>query len=856
MRTATKYRWALALVVGLGTHATAAAALKVCQARKVDAPPAAVRFDTRLGPAAIADFRNAAAGPAAVQTRAAAFYDNKRIYFVIECAEPRMDKLVAKVKPQPKDAYVFSDDCVEVFIRPQAASKQYYHFVANALGARFDEKVKDKGWTADWTARVTKSADRWTLRVVIPFAALGARPTADSVWRVNVCRQRQAGGKLELSAWSPTGTNFHDLSKFGVLLFGSDYAACIANAVVKPWTRRAADLRQRAKIDPAAAQRLDERLQAIAQDIAPVARAAKQGGISISQFAHLLTTGEAALKRIDDAAQQLDDAVRRLEVVAAMKRLAPPAKKLLVYATRAITNRQILPAPEPPKNIVRKLAVRACRGEYEPASFVVYPLETSLTLDVSATKLEGPAGSIDPSAVDIRAVKRWYQSGAGGRFPINRGQRILTPELLLKDDALVRVDHEKKENYVKLKFPDGRRKWLWISSTKTTLEERKISVKDQPIYDAKALRPVRVPRHTAKQFWVTVHVPANAAFGTYRGKIELRAGGKLIEALPLELDVLAFDLAPNPLESSVYFHWGINLDVRGEGTVRHATRSVAQYRAELANLLAHGVDNPTMGVRFETGLLGLALWLRQEVGMKNDHLYYLIARTSLPPDTIKQIIRVAKQFGFEDVYFYGVDEARGDRLKAQRAVWERVHAAGGKVFVAGTKGNFPLVVDLQDLLVCYGTPSKEVAAKWHSKGHKIFCYANPQSGIEEPETYRRNFGLLLAANDYDGGMTYIYYHGWNDFNGKRYRQHDFVYPTADGVIDTVQWEGYREGIDDLRYLGTLRQAIARAQQAGPAAARLAAQAQHFADTMDVSGDLYALREQMIEWIVKLQRSCN
>lgn len=121
---------------------------------------------------------------------------------------------------------------------------------------------------------------------------------------------------------------------------------------------------------------------------------------------------------------------------------------------------------------------------------------------------------------------------------------------------------------------------------------------------------------------------------------------------------------------------------------------------------------------------------------------------------MKETIEVARSFGFSNVYFYGRDEARGEALRAQRDDWQRIREAGGRVFVAGYRGqNFPIVGDLQDLLVCYGEPTKEEAALWHSVGHKIFCYANPQSGIEEPETYRRNFGLLLAASNYDGGMT-------------------------------------------------------------------------------------------------------
>ena len=64
---------------------------------------------------------------------------------------------------------------------------------------------------------------------------------------------------------------------------------------------------------------------------------------------------------------------------------------------------------------------------------------------------------------------------------------------------------------------------------------------------------------------------------------------------------------------------------------------------------------------------------------------------------------------------------------------------------------------------------------------------------------------------------------------------------------------HREGVDDLRYLGTLRNAIAAAQKTGGAKAKLAAQAQVFLDGMDVTGDLYAIRDQMIDWTLKLSK---
>jgi hypothetical protein len=57
-------------------------------------------------------------------------------------------------------------------------------------------------------------------------------------------------------------------------------------------------------------------------------------------------------------------------------------------------------------------------------------------------------------------------------------------------------------------------------------------------------------------------------------------------------------------------------------------------------------------------------------------------------------------------------------------------------------------------------------------------------------------------------MDYAYQHGfgdhiWNDFDHERFRDHVFAYPTSNGIIDTIQWEGFREAVDDVRYLATL-----------------------------------------------------
>jgi hypothetical protein len=125
---------------------------------------------------------------------------------------------------------------------------------------------------------------------------------------------------------------------------------------------------------------------------------------------------------------------------------------------------------------------------------------------------------------------------------------------------------------------------------------------------------------------------------------------------------------------------------------------------------------------------------------------------------------------------------------------------------------------LLDILVHAYQPDASEAAKWHSMGHAIFNYADPQSAAENPFLWRLNYGLLLWANDYDGAMPYAYQDCagscWNHIDPPVYRDHCLTYPTADGVIDTLAWEGFREAINDVRYIATLEDLLYRKDNQG------------------------------------------
>ncbi|MCP4642025.1 MAG: hypothetical protein GY851_16400, partial [bacterium] len=279
-----------------------------------------------------------------------------------------------------------------------------------------------------------------------------------------------------------------------------------------------------------------------------------------------------------------------------------------------------------------------------------------------------------------------------------------------------------------------------------------------------------------------------------------------------------------------------------------------QFRAELADMAAHGVPHASNYQPWEMPQLRRVLEIRQELGLPTDRFYNL-GRTTGSPKSQGELARLSKdigkwvalcrEFGYEGVYFYGIDEARDERLAAQRVAWKAVQDAGGKTFEA--------MGDLLDCAVLANRPDPEEARKWHSVGSEAFCYAYPQVGPEEPETFRRNFGLVLWKSGFDGAMDYAYQHGfthvWNDFDNKTYRDHNFTYPTVSGVVGTVQWEGFREAVDDVRYVRTLLDAMEAAPDSKATTVR---KARAWLDALEAdSVDLYAARARMAGYIAEL-----
>jgi len=540
---------------------------------------------------------------------------------------------------------------------------------------------------------------------------------------------------------------------------------------------------------------------------------------------------------------------------------------ITVYVVPAMTDEKILPTTSiSPDYVSSQISIVASPGEYEPASFVVRANEKISALTAAATDLSGATGSIPSSYIDIKLVKCWWQAKPDASKPWMRANapvtgpgapRELMPELLVNDPTFIVAD-QNQQNYIKQ--TDG--SYRLISQDVITSVDENPKVSEMPVKDSPTLLPVDIPAGTNQQFWVTFKAPSGSLAGVYRGTINLTTPSGKVGAVAVELEVLPISLQPSMQEHAMFTFMYLVAD--SYATIG-SSKSETQIKAELKDMYEHGVTTPCITEYDEADLRLILQWMR-EAGFTTNTLYYyglysLMDVTNSDPvrlqklkSEVQRVVGVAAEYGFTEVYIYGVDEAPASERYLERPNYETVHSAGAKVFISSYTGTYEAVGDLVDLIVWPYEPLTDEAAKWHSVGHKILCYANPQSGVEAPESYRRNFGLLLWQRDYEGGASFAYQwveggNLWSDFSGSYYRSEVFAYPTMNGVVDTIEWEGWREGVDDVRYLTTLLKTIEEAKAVGKDTSLAERWLAELKASDLATKDLGAVRSDMIGYIL-------
>ena len=568
-------------------------------------------------------------------------------------------------------------------------------------------------------------------------------------------------------------------------------------------------------------------------------------------------------------------------------------KPVTCYAVPPMSSVKRLPNVIPVDGEVSdQLKIIAAKGEFEPASFVVTSSKDISALELKTSDLKGEKGEIPAGAIDIKVVKCWYQGGtAWHSYFGDPTRRELIPELLLNDDSLIKVDYKTKDNYLRVDYPSGG-KYVWVSYTSQN-DTGFFNHNTEPVSDSKSLMPVKLSVGENKQFWITVKVPENAAEGNYQGKINLIADGQAIGAMTLNLRVLPFTL-PEPktyydiqkdFYASIYNHCGIAEHMKYNG--KEMEQASKKLLAEYANMRDHGCLYPLLPDWDRKNTLGTEsrdafvrqLEILKKSGLKTKPVfgavnatdYWTIFRKTAERenDLLKfkqcadeEFAIVKKVLGHNDVYSIGWDEPGMSTLVGQRDTWKYIHEKGGNI-ISTSKDKHLIYAGFNEDFANYGgSYSAESARKWHLIGGRVATYASPHTGPENPDLIRRTHGMNLYKADLDGTCNYMYYEGdpniWNEFNKVQYRSFCMVYPTKEDVIDTLAWEGFREGIDDIRYATKLWQIAAQAIETGNVDKRYAGKIalQWLANLDDKTADLNTMRLEMINHILTIQAALD
>lgn len=473
----------------------------------------------------------------------------------------------------------------------------------------------------------------------------------------------------------------------------------------------------------------------------------------------------------------------------------------LLIVDEPISDTYILPFSDPVPNARPGSGIDlvAARGEMESGSFVLRSGSEQLkAVIVEVDELVSNSGRarIAATNIDVSIVKCWFQAGGS----INRtvdGTKRLIPELLLHNPDLVRVDFGNQVNLVK---------------------------SPQSIEDSERLIAFDQPKQFNQQFWITVQVPRQASPGFYSGHIRVSfdvRSHRETQQVVLQLKILPFEL-PEPIVDYAMFYKG-QLTPSSIPRVSTDNKSPAQMLADFKDMREHGLTNvaiedniqPADSILSPMDKVGETVALMRDAGFNHTKMLYVdwelrdSQDRSLYGQKIRKLWGIAKGKGLSKLYVYNRDEQESEALLRGRPSFEIAHEEGARNFVTTSGKSILKMVGLLDAVVLHRKEWRDTDLA-RQVGMESWAYNNPQGGEERPFTYRSVYGIKLWAEGFDGVCQYTYQSamdkeraGWDDWAHERWRPHTMSYAARTRPIRTLQWEGWREGVDDVRYLTML-----------------------------------------------------
>jgi hypothetical protein len=542
--------------------------------------------------------------------------------------------------------------------------------------------------------------------------------------------------------------------------------------------------------------------------------------------------------------------------------LASVKAPLAGHVVPAFDSQRILPEIPVPRTSTNALDFIAAQGETESASFVLRAVSDIAKLTLAVGDLASPGGKLAAEHVDLRLVKCWYQSGNAWFTTAGDPARpVLIPELLLHDDSLATCNPAARQNQFRVQ---GEVKPIAVPASGAAAV--------LPDDDAATLLPLALPAGRNQQFWMTVQVPPTTPPGIYRGAVALQADGKSAGAIAIALRVLPFELPPpRPRHDPTRVFQVILAHNLALNTLPgDPTQAEKRLRAAFAGMARHQVLHPLapafsypetavreLELRREAGLVNEPLWIAdaQAVAAWQDPVLDRLAEPDFTA-AADRLATAARLAGHKNLYLY-LPSGPGAPARLAAPLEQFKAKTGARLWMRGDEAAIDHYGYLLDAHQYREPASARQIATRHSVGSRVLWGGTPAPGVENPEIWRRQTGLVPFLGGYDG-VTITGFseadHPWPDAAHGYTRSRSLVYPTATGWIGTLAWEAIREAIDDVRYFTLLNESIARCRASSTPLVviegRRAALWLHRAEVGRANLD--TLRLDAIAWILKLR----